>query len=161
MAAKMDLQELRERRALLADRMQIAANRVVIAGGAVRDALMGRAPKDVDVFILGSKKGEKFTLADAEEADIPTWRRSGPFPSANYQLGGLVHQIIPHAAQSVDARAAITDLRPGKPLVLQKITHPVSTLRRGFSFQDRLKMELGMDTIRMLSWHILRPCGPS
>lgn len=63
---------------------------VVIAGGAVRDTLMGRTPKDYDVFIINSgSKFNSFTEVKAEvgerllghpKVDIKyEWHKSEPF----------------------------------------------------------------------------------
>lgn len=141
---------------------------IVVAGGAVRDELMCREPKDFDVFVLGAG----FTKANRELAltklaELPTvaqleFHKSEPFLIETVRWRESVVQVMCSPHQTVDElldnfdwnisrfafdgsthqREDIGNIAAGKPLVLHKVTYPLSTLRRGFRFSERFSMVL-------------------
>lgn len=148
---------------------------VVIGGGSVRDTLLGRAPKDYDVFVLGSSAApsESFgaALEGLEHVKLLDFHNSEPFLQATVMFDGAVVQVMatPHAdvAALLDSfdwnisrfafdGSSITDLCPvseighGKPLVPHKITFPASSLRRGYRFSERFQMVLSSDDVMRL-----------
>lgn len=156
--------------------------RVVIAGGAVRDTLMGRTPKDYDVFVLGTQ--HKMVGGDAAKAldGLPTiepleFHKSEPFMVAMVRWNGCDVQVMASPHQTVDdllasfdwnvclfayhdgaftAREDIANIRSGAALRLQKVTFPLSTLRRGFRFSERFGMEFKREDIISLCERICR-----
>lgn len=133
-----------------------------IAGGAVRDHLMGVAPKDFDVFVLGLEPDTNITPAfEGLEAIEPLpHHKSEPFLKGTFAWSGTMVQVMVTPCETVDdllatfdwnvclfafngqlhQRAGIEEISEGKPLVLQKVTYPMSTLRRGFRFSERFGM---------------------
>lgn len=150
--------------------------RVVIAGGAVRDTLMGKQPKDWDIFIL---KGEKFdfktakpeiaaTLEDlAKVAPVVDWHNSEPFLVATVKWNAMEVQVLvnpqptmAHLIGTFDWNVClfgydgtylhgegIENIGVGKTLKLNRVTFPASTLRRGYRFSERFKMKLEYATV--------------
>lgn len=146
--------------------------RVVIAGGAVRDTLMGRTPKDWDVFVLQGGEfnfGTGKALAEASLADLPVadpvveWHQSEPFLASSVRYEQQEVQIMLSPEASVAALVGtfdwnvslfafdgndyfkgeqIDNIVPGKSLRLQADRFPLSSLRRGFRFSERFKMKL-------------------
>ena len=144
---------------------------VVIAGGAVRDAVMGRTPKDYDVFILGCPFNAESRDAVTERlSTLPSlnqleFHKSEPFltGTVSFHVGGkdVVVQVMTTDAATVQvlldrfdwnvsrfafdgavhALTAIDEIGTGQPLRLHKVTYPLSTLRRGFRFSERFGME--------------------
>lgn len=145
---------------------------LVVAGGAVRDELMGRTPKDFDLFLLWATVWDFKT---AKEMMLPRlggltqtpprleFHRSEPYLVADVAIDGADIQILCNPAQTPEAlvdtfdwsvclfartdggliqRTPLDDIGPGKELKLQKVTFPLSTLRRGFRFSERFKMKL-------------------
>lgn len=155
---------------------------VVIAGGAVRDHLMSRAAKDYDVFVL-SRQPEKDAALDihAATADLMTveqleHHKSEPFlvvtvmfndslvqimwspePTTDALLGTFDWNVCLFAFDSdgLKARTDITDIRPGASLKRQRVTYPLSTLRRGFRFSERFGMVLERADVEWLCEAIL------
>lgn len=145
---------------------------VVIAGGAVRDEVMGRTPKDYDVFILGCPFNAESRDAVTERLDtLPRldqleFHKSEPFltGTVSFHVGGkdVVVQVMTTDAATVQALldrfdwnvsrfafdgavhalTAIDEIGTGQPLRLHKVTYPLSTLRRGFRFSERFGMKL-------------------
>lgn len=141
---------------------------VVIAGGSVRDSLLSRQPKDYDVFVLGSGDGDGLDfstpLSDLPVIDGLEWHKSEPFLQGTFKYGVGVAQVMatPHktASDLVDSFDwnvsrfaydgvstiamcdAVSDIAPGRPLRLHKVTFPASTLRRGYRFSERFQMVL-------------------
>ena len=144
---------------------------VVIAGGAVRDAVMGRTPKDYDVFVLGcpfnaeSRDAVTERLGTLPSLDQLEFHKSEPFlvGTVSFHVGGrdVVVQVMTTDAATVQALldrfdwnvsrfafdgavhalTAIDEIGTGQPLRLHKVTYPLSTLRRGFRFSERFGME--------------------
>lgn len=144
---------------------------VVIAGGAVRDAVMGRTPKDYDVFILGcpfnaeSRDAVTERLNTLPSLDQLEFHKSEPFltGTVSFHVAGedVVVQVMTTDAATVPALldrfdwnvsrfafdgavhalTAIDEIGTGQPLRLHKVTYPLSTLRRGFRFSERFGME--------------------
>jgi len=153
----------------------------VLAGGAVRDSLLGRTPKDYDLFIL---QGCLFDF-DRAKAEIPPlladlvqvppvvdWHNSEPYLVATVEWRGVQVQVLVNPAPDMasliktfdwnvclfgfDGKEyfqgeSLENIVPGKDLRLQTTTFPLSTLRRGFRFSERFKM-------RLLSADILSLC---
>lgn len=157
---------------------------VVIAGGAVRDTLMGRSPKDYDVFVL---LGRDFDLKNMREEITPKladlspvkpkveWHNSEPYLVATVQWQWAEVQILANPCatplelmETFDwnvclfafdgvhhALESIENIGEGKTLHLQKVTFPVSTLRRGFRFSERFLMQLEYPTVLQLCREIV------
>ena len=72
--------------------------KVVTAGGAVRDYLMGREPKDYDVFLIDYCSLNDEQLADALRdlpgIEAPEWHKSEPFLVGTYEVLGQTTQIM-------------------------------------------------------------------
>lgn len=150
---------------------------VVAAGGAVRDSLMGREPKDYDIFVLPGHDGFDFdklakdiepSLSDLEQVKPLEWHNSEPYLIATVRWNGFEVQVLvnpePDMASLVSTfdwnvclfaydgavffqGEQIENIGYGKDLTLQKVTFPLSTLRRGFRFSERFKMKLKYDDI--------------
>ena len=138
----------------------------VIAGGAVRDVLLGREPKDYDLFLLGRGPSREASeevsarLSDMDHVKPLDWHKSEPFLVDTVRVGASEVQVMLTPETTMDAliqtfdwniclfgydgsvRAAedISNIAPGKPLRLQRVTFPLSTLRRGFRFSERFQM---------------------
>jgi len=143
----------------------------VIVGGGVRDLLIGKEPKDFDVFYLGSSRDQlREAFADASLDMRRPYRRSGRL-MAEVIAGDDLAQVCHTEAESVDQLFDETDwnaslfaydgerhylgtslasVRPGQRLRLIKITSPISSLARGFSFADRLSMVFNVRDVRRL-----------
>ena len=81
--------------------------KVFAVGGFVRDELMGKAPKDLDVVVNKNQGGIEFTTWLGRKLGIYK-EKSNPvtFPSfgtANLRLDGVVHNGIDFTGESVDA----------------------------------------------------------
>ena len=142
--------------------------RLVIAGGSVRDHLMGRTAKDFDLFLLGrgadedSMRAVSERLAPMDQVSPLEWHKSEPYLVSTVKHEGVDVQVMVNPAESLDAlldtfdwnvalfgydgevhaRESIDNIAPGKDLRLQRVTFPLSTLRRGFRFSERFKMRL-------------------
>jgi hypothetical protein len=146
--------------------------KVVLAGGAVRDCLMQRKPKDWDIFVLtGSifpieeiKKEVEISLQDFEKSQsVVEWHKSEPYLVENIRWNGSDVQILLSPYRNVEELfgsfdwnvcmfafdgkefilgESIANIGVGKELKLNKVTFPLSTLRRGFRFSERFKMKL-------------------
>jgi len=157
---------------------------VCIAGGAVRDTLMDATPKDYDLFVLHDS-GTKFEtikteirnrISDLSEiAPVVEWHKSEPFLVATVDYQGVEVQILANPAPSMHALIEtfdwnvclfgfdgafvtledVANIGPGKELRLNKVTYPLSTLRRGFRFSERFLMKLGRGDIKLLCEQIV------
>lgn len=84
----------------------------VLAGGAVRDSIMGKEPKDWDVFILrGAEKWDfkaiaeeiKPVLADLTKAEpVVSWHLSEPYLVANVKWKDSIIQVLVNPAVSME-----------------------------------------------------------
>lgn len=164
---------------------------VTIAGGAVRDSLLGKMPKDFDVFIL---QGEKFDLEKCRPAIISVlsdlsevkpkvdWHKSEPYLAATVLWRGQEIQVLCNPAPTLadligtfdwsvclfgfDGKdyfrgEPLENIGPGKELRLQRVTFPVSTLRRGFRFSERFLMKLRRDDLATICRMILEKHAPA
>lgn len=140
---------------------------VVIAGGAVRDALRGVEPKDYDVFVLGhpwseASKAETLALLANLPVVVPfAWHNSEPYLVGTVDFRGRLVQVMLNPAGTVNElldtfdwntclfaydgrefhqRTQLDELQPGRELRLQTVTFPLSTLRRGYRFSERFSM---------------------
>ena len=153
--------------------------RVVIAGGAVRDTLLGKSPKDWDIFVLpqgewdftATKDGILPILADLSKVKpVVDWHNSEPFLVASVRWQDAEVQVLVNPSKTTTALVGTFDwnvclfgfdgeffqgeplenIAVGKSLRLQKVTFPLSTLRRGFRFSERFKMKLERDDVLTL-----------
>jgi hypothetical protein len=160
--------------------------KLCVAGGAVRDELMERQPKDFDVFVLWPNewkfKAAKEQLTAALEGistaqPTVSWHNSEPFLVSNLVINGADVQVLANPAQSMRDLVAtfdwnvclfgydgdyyrgepIENIAPAKELRLNRVTYPLSTLRRGFRFSERFKMKLRDEDIKRLCGDILKP----
>jgi hypothetical protein len=137
----------------------------VIAGGAVRDTLIGREPKDYDVFVnCSEKEAEKITshMFGLKMRDVPESHKSEPFLKGTWEVDGVDVQVMWTPKTTIEElmsgfdwnvclfafdgvfhqREEVTNIAAGKSLRLVTITYPISTLRRGFRFSERFGMKL-------------------
>jgi len=154
--------------------------KVVLAGGAVRDFLMEQGPKDYDVFVLHSTTDdmevlEKQVLAAVSDlSTIPPvveWHKSEPFLVATVEWESCEIQVLVNPAKSMEElvdsfdwnvclfaydgegfhmREDVGNIAKGKDLALNRVTFPLSTLRRGFRFSERFIMKLKKEDIETL-----------
>lgn len=148
----------------------------IIAGGAIRDITMGMEPKDYDVFLLNTdftsqKKKVAAALVNLEVVKGVEWHNSEPFLVDTVRFKGVEVQIMctpcknivellktfdwnvslfAYDGVTVYANESIANIASGKSLKLQTITHPKSTLRRGFRFSERFEMVFEHEDIRKL-----------
>lgn len=160
-----------------------------MAGGAVRDEIMGKVPKDFDLFILWRTEWdvEKFkeikeTIASCltgftESKPVVDWHNSEPYLVATVTVEGHEVQILVNPAQTPEQllenfdwnvclfamteertvqQTKIENIGVGKELTLNKVTFPLSTLRRGFRFSERFLMKLSRETVERLCREIIR-----
>lgn len=141
--------------------------RCVIAGGAVRDTLLLREPKDYDVFVMQESLNDGWAR-DLETVTSPEWHKSEPFLQGTVRWGAAIVQVMLTKHTSLKdlvgdfdwnvsmfgfdddgfyQGAPIEDVANGKELKLNKVTFPVSTLRRGFRFSERFGMVLPARTL--------------
>lgn len=156
-----------------------------VAGGAVRDELMGRTPKDFDLFLLWL--GD-FKFKEIKEQLLPRleglsvkkpvveWHKSEPYLVADLDVNGTDVQVMVNPAKSpmeliesfdwnvclfAKDQAGVTQLEdianigPGKDLKLHAVRFPLSTLRRGFRFSERFHMRLRNEDVVSLSRQII------
>ena len=141
----------------------------IIAGGSVRDTLLGREPKDYDVFVLRGKFRDGWGNG-LEVVDSPEWHKSEPNLQRTFRIDGrivqvmksdwsLPGQVLDHFDWNVSQFAFngdflqltdLTDIGEGKELRLHRVTYPVSTLRRGFRFSERFGMQFRKEDLRDL-----------
>lgn len=159
------------------DEFSRRCGRVCIAGGSVRDELMGLEPKDFDVFVFDEILPIQFD--GLEVIEVPEWHKSEPFLVGNFRWRGAWIQVMrtdmPDVEALVDsfdwnvcmfaydgtttAQTDIDEIGEGKTLRLHKVTFPLATLRRGFRFSERFKMKLERDDISHLCAQVvLRRC---
>jgi tRNA nucleotidyltransferase/poly(A) polymerase len=144
-----------------------------VAGGAVRDTLLKREPKDFDVFIFNDAKDIATTAFDGlEQITVPEWHKSEPFLQATVRFEGKVVQVMSSATKSLDelldtfdwnvcrfgyvdervlALTSLSDIGVGKKLRLHRVTYPLSTLRRGFRFSERFHMQFDNAELQSLT----------
>jgi hypothetical protein len=154
---------------------------IYIAGGAARDVMMGKEPKDYDIFVLTPTPYDEvkplidFKLGEMAEAKVigalVDWHKSEPFWINNIEFMGKKIQVLASPYSDIGELVGsfdwnvcmfaygmvpepvglcdfltfgtkIEDIGVGKDLKLNKITFPLSTLRRGFRFSERFQMKL-------------------
>lgn len=142
-----------------------AVGKVVIAGGSARDTLMNMEPKDFDVFVNCNEE-QSMRILNAMQAfegvTVPEYHKSEPFLVGTWLVLGRVVQVMwtPHDTLSslvgsfdwnvslfaydgeFHAWEQTSNINTEHSLKLNKITYPVSTLRRGFRFSERFGMKL-------------------
>jgi hypothetical protein len=152
-----------------------------VAGGAVRDELMNRTPKDFDLFLLYPGEFEFKKLKEELQPRLKglaintpsvEWHRSEPYLVADVKLDGVDVQVLVNPAASplalvqtfdwnvclfartedeVIKLTELDEIASGKELRLNRVTFPLSTLRRGFRFSERFKMKLRKEDVVSLS----------
>lgn len=157
-----------------------------VAGGAVRDELMHKTPKDFDLFLLWPGefvfkkiKEQLLPRLDGLAINKPTveWHRSEPYLVSDVKINGADVQVLVNPAEtptelvrSFDWNVClfaktlketiqlskIEEIGEGKELRLNKVTFPLSTLRRGFRFSERFKMKLRTEDVVTLSRSIVQ-----
>jgi len=146
---------------------------LVIAGGAVRDHLRQKPAKDFDLFLLGRALTDEMAkevsdrLVSLVQVEPLEFHKSEPFLVGTVRFDGADVQIMVNPAGSLDAlldtfdwnvalfgydgailaRESIENIAPGKDLRLNRVTFPLSTLRRGFRFSERFKMRLRREDV--------------
>lgn len=158
-------------------RQRIPGASVVIAGGAARDAQIGRVPKDFDVFALGTS-AEALTgaarLSDLERVESNLeWHKSEPGLVATVRWREVEVQVIASACASLpdlldtfdwsvslygfDGAIVAHPLAAlpvhGEHLKLNRVTYPYSTMRRGYRFSERYGMRLRPLDVRRIAEH--------
>ena len=140
----------------------------VIAGGAIRDTLLKRVPRDYDVFLLNDRQPPPEWAAGLE---VGPWYKKSPCLQGTVRYGGQLVQVCRSPEPSMEAlvdsfdwnvclfawepRAIVAltrlvDIAPGKPLTLHRCTTPLATLRRGWRFADRFSMVIDDRTLAKL-----------
>jgi hypothetical protein len=159
---------------------------IVIAGGSVRDTLMGKKPKDIDIFLLGNLKEDIDDFVADKLQDFATldlkldWHKSEPFLLQSIQYKEMEVQFLatPHGTleglidsfdwnicqfglgeDGVIQKCEITEIDVGKYLKLNKVTYPYSTLRRGYRFSERFLMRLKTADIKTICNKIMELKG--
>lgn len=147
--------------------------RVIVAGGAVRDALRGERPKDIDLFVthwggdpqLGDRVDSVHTCTEENmyrlflrwEGDVDGFRVQIMQHPAAYEMQALIDCFdwnvcrFAYDGWGVVAGMKIEDVSPGKPLELHRCTFPGSTLRRGFRFSERFGMPVSRYTLQVVA----------
>jgi hypothetical protein len=151
------------------------ADSVWIAGGAVRDAVLKRTPKDYDIFFHSENRPQnervRNLLGSMEPVPTLPWHRSEPFlvdtrmhPCGVVQIMWTPHKTLDALIDSFDWNVALfgydservvsltdpADIAEGKPLVLHRVTFPLSTLRRGLRYSERFGMQLKREDLERL-----------
>lgn len=146
-----------------------------IAGGSVRDFLLGNPPKDYDIFFFEDIDKTKLDfLKDKALVEIP-WHYAEPFLQGQFLIDGSVHQLMVRTGVTIESlldtfdwnvslfayqygsfvcKEDISNLGMGKYLKLQYTENPISTLRRGYRFSERFKMRLSFTDIHNLATKI-------
>lgn len=132
----------------------------VIAGGAVRDELLGRVPKDFDLFLFGSY--DRSRLLRYQQG--PPQHGYKQWHLANVVWRGAPVQVVSDKGyrtvadllddfdwnicgfafdgRQLHCRMDVADIGPGKMLHLVSDKTPESSLRRGLNFARRYSMKL-------------------
>lgn len=146
----------------------------VIAGGAVRDHMMNRTAKDYDFFLLGNDYTDaakvlvESKIEGLEVVKQLEFHKSEPYLVVTVRWQSVDVQIMLNPAKSVEELVGtfdwntclfgyngkviyqqedIANIAIGKELRLNKVTFPLSTLRRGFRFSERFGMLFKRDDI--------------
>jgi len=145
---------------------------VWIAGGAIRDVVLARKPKDYDIFVAADLDEDEVAGRCDDLSSIKS-RPSHiyePFLKGTFMYQDHIVQIMSTPCRSIDQlldtfdwnvslfgfngeivkRIDADDIAAGKTLKLQKVTYPWSTLRRGFRFSERFEMKFANEDIAML-----------
>jgi hypothetical protein len=141
-----------------------------IAGGAIRDTLLGIQPKDYDLFVLGADPAAVLQACSGLTPKISSWRNQAPSSPAhivdNYDVYGQTVQVmVMENVHTVEGLLHSFDwnickfalegeelIKMGKlpvagdTLVLDCCPRPGSTLRRGKRFAEKFDMALDADT---------------
>lgn len=141
-----------------------------IAGGAIRDTLLGIQPKDYDLFVLGADPAAVLQACVGLTPKISSFTTAAPSSPAhivdNYDVCGQTVQVmVMKKVNTVEAllysfdwnicKFALKDgemIEMGKlpvagdPLILDCCPRPGSTLRRGKRFAEKFDMALEATT---------------
>lgn len=144
-----------------------------IAGGAVRDTLVGKAPKDYDVFVFTTKeileqrlkdagidlderedRNPDYSLADSIVCGVEVQFMVRPETSTvDELLRSFDWAICKHAwcdGRLVDASWRSDVPEAGKELTLSTYDTPEHSLVRGVEFASKFDMLLSSETVRLL-----------
>lgn len=81
-----------------------------VVGGAVRDLLLGGAPVDVDLVVVGDAEAVAHRLADALGGDLQVHDRFG---TATVRVGGRSWDVVRARAETYPRPGALPEVRPG------------------------------------------------
>jgi len=143
---------------------------------------MGQQPKDYDVFVLGRSQPDKHAIAASVHLPYAEhWHKSEPYLAGTYHIGEKIVQIMespyPTLDELVDSfdwnvclfgfdgsgvvkRMPVAEIGPGHQLNLNRVTFPLSTLRRGFRFSERFGMHMNLAVVKSLCAHVISMKGP-
>jgi hypothetical protein len=142
----------------------------VMAGGAVRDHLLGREPRDFDLFVFDAFDHSPLSKF---RRIVPHWTVGyGTSRVTTYEWLGVEVQIVrwpgtsdvesllgtfdwnvclfAYDGREFTKRMDERDIRAGKPLRLQFTEDPNGTLRRGYRFAERFRMVIDPGALRRL-----------
>jgi hypothetical protein len=137
---------------------------VMLAGGSVRDQLLGRAPKDFDVFVSGEfKPADAIAVCeDLKPIDVYPGHAYEPFMRGQWYWHGVEVQVMATSQKNLTdligrfdwscslfgydgswhRGADIDHITKGGELYLNYLTYPESTLSRGFRFVNKFGMKI-------------------
>lgn len=135
----------------------------VIAGGAIRDVILGRDPRDYDVFVLWSRAGLARTLSEAGIPILPC-EDGKPRPLAEFEHNGKKVQIMARKGRSADSIIenfdfnicmvgwdnigwihAYVNLFEEKMLRMNEVLFPCVALRRALDFVSCYELQFSHD----------------
>lgn len=144
------------------DKMLGHLGRVVIGGGAVRDALMRVVPKDIDVFVLGGDGDKVKEVLDQQEGYADELVNPSGFVLKTLVWRNIPVQVMVHEASTIgellhsfdwsvclfafdgevhswtDTKNIVKD----GTLKLHNVRRAASSLRRGYRFSERYGMHI-------------------
>ncbi|MDQ6847203.1 MAG: CCA tRNA nucleotidyltransferase [Candidatus Dormibacteraeota bacterium] len=96
----------------IADAAAAAHIETYLVGGFVRDRLLGREGKDIDLLAVGDD-GTRILADIAHRFDWPQPQRFERFGTGQVRGGGFVVEVVRARAESYDASSRKPDVRPG------------------------------------------------
>lgn len=147
---------------------------ICIAGGAVRDSLLGRNPKDYDIFVFPNDFWDsRIGLTREIRQALSGYTTVTPFEQSSTHVVKTIN-FMTHTVQIIVTNASdvydlmdtfdwnvcmyayngefhttdcLDNLEQGSHLSLHRITRAKSTLRRGYRFSDRYGLIFPDDTL--------------
>lgn len=163
---------------IIADMEQRTGHRCCIAGGAIRDALLGKDPKDIDLFVLGpGPEFDMLSMLDGldvqEHPELDKYENSSLKAVFDSQYTAAPVQVCWHPEMETPQELlktfdwniclfvydgfkvyrgdSIAYKRNVNSLELNDFHEPyIATLRRGFRFQERYGINMPIDTLEKL-----------